>query len=185
MFFFIFSLLAAQKPKPILKNVNQTRIHIQKRSNIDELMAKTRDVSVHLERLKLPALRPAQTVRVSNPKVASEESSSDSDIVTLRFCKGCASSFDSIFEDQRKLFIKPYKNSLELELGRNKLLSIKLANSEKKWHDEANKWYHLSNYLDHLQDKYDYIFQKNQTLRMTASNYHMKTVASEHNYAGN
>lgn len=146
-------------------------------SNTNEMMKKTRDFRVRLNRLDLTSLEYCG----NNPKIILLPKKNE--FPTLTFCKRCAGSFDDIFETKRKTVVKPYESALQLQLKRNEELAKELANIERQWHIESNKWYQLSNQFDRVTDEYDKMFQTNQALKLLVSDHYQKMVAPEHNYA--
>lgn len=146
-------------------------------------LARMRNVVVRLDRLDLSQFK----FCMNYPKTVLlvEESSSDSEIPTLRFCRECAGSFDCIFEGQRKEFVAPYESALQMELARNEVVTKQLKIVEKTWYDEAKKQAELANQLDQLHDKYNNMFQIHQTLRKIASDHYDRTIMPEHCYAKN
>lgn len=116
-------------------------------------------------------------------EVVSGDSNIDTDVPTVSVCADCSKSFDEIFENDRKAYVKSYEDLLCKEVERKEHLSKNLMEIEERWHHEMQVWSHLANQVDKTQDKLNQLIKKNHGLRLRSTMFYTKVVMPEHNYA--
>lgn len=181
MFLFLTAFIP---PKSILKksckqvqNINAHRLTIPF-DDLEMIRSITRPFSVRLHRLDISKSLP----KSKEPETAA---SPQEKIPTVTFCRNCSHSFDTIFENERKKYIAPYEKMLQAEIKVDELISARLTEANKHWGEEIKKWTYLAKQIDELMSKWNELVRINSDLQMRTTEYHLKVIMPEHNYAHN